>query len=545
MIERVNHITYRNTLRLVFVIATISAGSMFFIQRPPPKKPAGVTVNLEGTQYESVERCVVSLGFPIVTDDRNTVLFWYDNNVSVDFCLHLKPWQFVNHFPGTFSISNKVALARNIERMERVFPELYDFHPQSFTLPTHISSLQGVLAKGSGDVTYIVKPDLGAQGRGIFLVQDPESLSHYCEIAVAQKYISPYLIDGLKFDLRIYVLLGSVDPLRIYIFKDGMARFCTEPYCPPRPSNLDEVYRHLTNYSVNKHNERFRQNDKSEDGSEHSHKRSMYSVFRSIQRSGGDTAELQSEIDRIVVLTIMSALPLIRHNYRASFKADDGRSRCFEILGFDILVDENLKPWVLEVNHSPSLSCDSGFDIDLKDRVISGALRIADIPEDFMECCQHNEKEKTVQRISGSPLAGFSLGRPYSYERERKIARLTDWRPLFPVVNDPDRAALFEEVLTKVSEMPMGGMDETQTSSRRKMAIREQIQRIEHHGAPPQKKLASRPLKPLMFLRDVKRAQPAEDPKHKPGGLANVREEHQTLLSQVARNRIDRTRNDK
>ena len=77
---------------------------------------------------------------------------------------------------------------------------------------------------------FIVKPEAGCQGKGIFLTNRYEDLSrddHY----VVQKYIKkPLLIDDLKFDCRLYVLLLSVDPLQIYLFKEGMARFSTEPY---------------------------------------------------------------------------------------------------------------------------------------------------------------------------------------------------------------------------------------------------------------------------------------------------------------------------
>ena len=70
---------------------------------------------------------------------------------------------------------------------------------------------------------------------------------------VAQLYIDkPYLIDNLKFDLRIYVLLYGINPLKIYVFEDGLARFATTPYRAPEQSNLNDMFMHLTNYAINK-----------------------------------------------------------------------------------------------------------------------------------------------------------------------------------------------------------------------------------------------------------------------------------------------------
>jgi tubulin polyglutamylase TTLL6/13 len=75
---------------------------------------------------------------------------------------------------------------------------------------------------------------------------------------VVQRYLyKPYLIDNLKFDLRIYVFLASVCPLRIFIYKEGLARFATEEYKTPNRENLDSLYMHLTNYAINKHNPNF------------------------------------------------------------------------------------------------------------------------------------------------------------------------------------------------------------------------------------------------------------------------------------------------
>jgi tubulin polyglutamylase TTLL6/13 len=72
---------------------------------------------------------------------------------------------------------------------------------------------------------------------------------------VVQRYLSnPFLIDELKFDLRIYVLLAGTDPLRLYIYKDGLTRFATKKYEEPTNENMKVSFIHLTNYSLNKKN---------------------------------------------------------------------------------------------------------------------------------------------------------------------------------------------------------------------------------------------------------------------------------------------------
>jgi tubulin polyglutamylase TTLL6/13 len=252
----------------------------------------------------------------------------------------------------------------------------------------------------------------------------------------------------------------------------------------------------------------------------------MSSVFRDIGQAGGDVDALRAEIDRIIVLTILSALPFLQHNYHTSFKIDDNRSRCFELLGFDVLIDANLKPWVVEVNHSPSLSCDSLFDIDLKDRVITGALKIIDIPQDFMECMQHNEKLKTIERIGGAPLQCCQWGYKYSFEKELRMARMNDWRPIFPVESGSPFAQLFDEVIAAVRSLPMDGMDDTQLTSKRRQAITEQVRQARDAPAlrkpskfvmpmaPPSRPSNRDPLKltrSAYLLREARLAQISEE----------------------------------
>jgi len=78
--------------------------------------------------------------------------------------------------------------------------------------------------------TWITKPVNGCQGKGIHILDDLKDLNPN-EICVISRYISnPLLINSHKFDLRIYVAITSYEPLRIYVYKEGLARFASESY---------------------------------------------------------------------------------------------------------------------------------------------------------------------------------------------------------------------------------------------------------------------------------------------------------------------------
>jgi tubulin polyglutamylase TTLL4 len=71
-------------------------------------------------------------------------------------------------------------------------------------------------------------------------------------LSFSRRYVArPYLINGTKFDLRLYVLLTSVNPLRVYLYDDGLVRFASNKYTNDS-SSVSDVFMHLTNYSINK-----------------------------------------------------------------------------------------------------------------------------------------------------------------------------------------------------------------------------------------------------------------------------------------------------
>jgi hypothetical protein len=84
----------------------------------------------------------------------------------------------------------------------------------------------------------------------------------------------------------------------------GLARFATEYYQSPLNSNLDNLYMHLTNYAINKHNQKFQQNEDEEEDDQ-GHKRSLRAILKMLKDEGHDTERLMKEIKDIIVKTLV------------------------------------------------------------------------------------------------------------------------------------------------------------------------------------------------------------------------------------------------
>ena len=180
--------------------------------------------------------------------------------------------------------------------------------------------------------TFIVKPDSGCQGDGIYLIKDPSDIrlagTLQSRPAVVQEYIcKPLLIDKLKFDIRLYVLLKSLEPLEIYVAKDGLSRFCTEPYQEPHPRNLHHIFMHLTNYSLNIHSGNFVHSDSTSTGS----KRTFSSILCRLSSKGVDIKKVWSDIISLVIKTVIALTPELRVFYQSDIPAGRPGPTCFQV----------------------------------------------------------------------------------------------------------------------------------------------------------------------------------------------------------------------
>ncbi|CAD8073735.1 unnamed protein product [Paramecium sonneborni] len=351
-----------------------------------------IQINLEQTKYKVIDEAVQILEWKTTPSEFECHIFWKDTYVTDEEYRRLLPYQRINHFPGSYMLGKKNELCRNLNKMRKQYPQDYDFYPKTWHLPYQSEELRN--KQGTG--IFIIKPEANCQGRGIFLTKKLDSFldKHY----VVQEYISnPYLIDGLKFDLRIYVMLKSITPLKIFMYQEGLARFSTKKYVRPQKKNLSSVTMHLTNYAINKRSKDFVFNDDT-NKDDVGHKRSLSSVFKYLKDQGHNVEQLIQQIKSVIVKTIQSVQADLAHLYRSQQHNADGIEQCFELFGFDILLDSNLKPWLLEVNHTPSFSTDTPLDKIIKKNLILDTLILLDIRNKPKKNYLDQKRAPTFQR---------------------------------------------------------------------------------------------------------------------------------------------------
>ena len=143
----------------------------------------------------------------------------------------------------------------------------------------------------------------------------------------------PLLLQGRKFDIRVWLLLTSVDPVQLYVCQEGLVSICAEADDTNRP---DELCRHLSNYAVNKSHPAY---------SPTANKMSLSALWRELAMQGRDPGPVWEATKAVCMDTVQCGLQRIR----AAAAALPSRHSGYKLFGLDIMYDTDLKPWLLEV----------------------------------------------------------------------------------------------------------------------------------------------------------------------------------------------------
>eukprot|EP01062_Namystynia_karyoxenos_P056669 TRINITY_DN47598_c0_g1_i1.p1 TRINITY_DN47598_c0_g1~~TRINITY_DN47598_c0_g1_i1.p1 ORF type:complete len:720 (+),score=233.30 TRINITY_DN47598_c0_g1_i1:76-2160(+) len=355
------------------------------------------------------------------------------------------PQQRVNHFPGSYAhLGSKDGMWSALQRMRARFGDAFEVTPQTWVLPADHESLLAAAERRQNALPLIIKPSRGSCGRDIFVCQDasdarllrllsfantppPPQLAAGGRLRprrwVAQEYIDPpLLIEGRKFDLRLYVAVTSFDPLVVYVHREGLVRFASEDYAPPGEDT--SRFASLTNSSVaRKRDAQLRKTpagegdaaaprappeggpmvepaaappqlcgpleewqvrsrdlgtDADDDSSWPRFKWSLSELRRWVELHHGSDRweEMWSAVCEVVTRTMVAAEGPVSAHLASRPEGAVYRTRSFEQFGFDIMFSADLRPWLIEVNCLPSLESSSAMDYAVKCGAVTDLLNM-------------------------------------------------------------------------------------------------------------------------------------------------------------------------
>ena len=330
-------------------------------------------------------------------DSKNWDSCWYTGMPDEDVFEQLDATKSINHIPGNNGLTikdflhNTLATAR--DRLESTTRKSrMDYFPRVYTLPDDYHDwLQ--YAHDDPDHRWILKPKNSSRGRGIEVVRDLADVPVDNKFMVQDYLDDPHLINDRKYVLRLYVLVSSIEPFRVYLYDEGFAKLASDPY---DLDDLDNPFAHLTNPDINALNE----------DAEAPVVFVNFKEYRKwLREQGHDDALLFDKVRDLVTLTSLSVRERMRSR---TSQIDAPTNGCYELMGFDCFINADLKPYLLECNLSPDLKVCSGpedggdIEYEVKNQVVLDMVSLLGLnlpPEDISKM---NMFERTDLELSRS-----------------------------------------------------------------------------------------------------------------------------------------------
>ena len=315
-------------------------------------------------------------------DSENWDSCWYTGMPDHEVFEELDSTKSINHIPGNNGLTIKDflhnTLAATRDRLSSPKQKArMDFFPHVYSMPNEYHDwLQH--AHEDPDHKWILKPKNSSRGRGIEVVRDLADVPVDQRFMVQDYLDNPHLINERKYVLRLYVLISSIEPLQVYLYDEGFAKLASDPY---DINDLDNPFSHLTNPDINA------LNDEAE----------APVVFinlgeykKWLREQGHDDVALFDKVRDLVTLTALSVRERMRTRTSNITAPTNG---CYELMGFDCFISDELKPYLLECNLSPDLKVCSGpedggdIEYKVKSQVVKDMISLLGLnlpPEDTL-----------------------------------------------------------------------------------------------------------------------------------------------------------------
>ena len=287
----------------------------------------------------------------------------------------LNNYQKIYQYISADFLFQKNSLFEQYKYFKKLYNDDFDYMPETFIYPEDKYLILNKFNKYKLDMDnlWLIKPTNKCSGEGIKILKTLKSIKN--NEFILTKYIKNIdLIKGKKYDLRLYVLISGLKPLRIYFYNEGLVRIASEKYSI-NPNNIGNNYIHLTNTDINKHNKNFINPNNSNNENSNIWNILMYKKYLK-EKHSIEWKEIRIKLKDIIIKTIISLQhKLIEDNEKR--KLND--KNFYNLLGFDILITNDLIPKLLEVNHSPAMYINNNLERLIKNNLFTDTLNLIGI----------------------------------------------------------------------------------------------------------------------------------------------------------------------
>ena len=273
-----------------------------------------------------------------------------------------------------YQILMKDTLYKNYLEMKKEFDEDYNYMSETYYYPDDKDIIEKKFENYTLnlDDLWLIKPAHLWGGIGIRIFQSLNDIK--AKSFLLNKYITNLdLINNKKYDLRLYILVTGLKPLRIYFYQEGLIRIAAKKYTLNEES-IKNRFIHLTNTGVNSANEDFIVPDNSSNEEANIWNLKMY--VKRLKKLNIDFNEFKQKINDIIIKSIISVYEKLTSEQTKNNLND---INFYDLLGYDIIIKKNFEPILLEINSGPSIVYHNQLDKPIKTNLLVDTLNLVGI----------------------------------------------------------------------------------------------------------------------------------------------------------------------